>query len=157
MRFKPILLLAAVAALLMPVWVSAEEDCDIVGPAAVNEAVTRGFQFNVKKVSGDGFCKKGLQGNLVIYWSNDQSETLICEVTFFDDMQLNKNWKIIDNPKFRGDFKFTEEGKPQKGTNIATFSVRVKTTSAELMRLELESIRLRGPDCDNWKHAFMGD
>ena len=148
------LLLISFIVLAIPVKVLGDT-CQIVGPEAVVVAATYGFQFNVKKVSKKGHCHKLESGSAILYMSQRKGETVSCEATFFKGMELHKHWKIVRAPEFRGNFQYVKAGEPKYGTNQPMFSVRVESKENQTM-LELASITLEGPDCDEWKAAFKG-
>jgi hypothetical protein len=155
MKMKIKIILMALIVLMIPFWVFAAEQCRIVGPEAVLVASKIGFQFRVNKVSEKGHCHKLEKGNAMLCISAGENEPVICEATFFSDMKLHNKWKIVQAPKFNGNFQYIKGGKPKFGTNDPKFTVRVESKE-EMCMLELESITLQGPDCDKWKTAFEG-
>lgn len=140
-----------VALLSMVTGVSAETCGNIVGLDAVNTAAAVGFQFEVSRKSESGHCIKLMRGSAIHFIVNGDGP-VICHVRFFTGMSLSEDWRIVPSPKFDGNFKYTETGRPQYETQNPYFEVEV--SSEQDGNLVLESIVLEGPDCDDWKQAF---
>jgi len=155
MKINARVLIISFIVLLTPFWVFAADVCQVVGPQAVIVASKIGFQFKVKRISKKGRCHKLENGSSFLSVPMSKGETVICEATFFSDMKLNNNWKIVRAPRFNGNFQYAKGGKPKFGTNDPKFTVRIEAKE-EMSMLELESIRLQGPDCDKWMTAFEG-
>jgi hypothetical protein len=139
--------------LLCPLRLTAEICENIVGPAAVTIATSYGFQFKINKISGSGHCHKLENGSAILYIA--EQDAVICESTFFSGIKLHNDWKMAPAPTFNGNFEYVDKGQPKYGTNIPEFTIRVESKDA-LSTLELATITLEGPDCENWKDAFKG-
>ena len=130
------------------------DTCKLIGPEAVDIASSFGFQFTVKTISEAGHCRKIENGSAILLINNNNLG-VTCEATFFSDLKLDSNWKIINAPKFSKSFHYIDTGKPKYNSNNPKFTVRVSTEDADSL-LELKSITLEGPNCKNWKSAFRG-
>ncbi len=148
-------ILFSLFSLILPLELAAEICEDIVGPEAVAIAASYGFQFKVNKISETGHCHKLEKGSAILYIA--EQDPVICRSTFFSGMKLHSAWKMMQAPTFNGNFIYVAEGQPRYGTNTPEFTIRVESKAKdELSTVELASITLEGPNCDNWKDAFKG-
>lgn len=127
------------------------EECDLKGFDVVSVAESSGFSISVKKVGGSGSCT--VVNRNVLIAAGQEGEGVMCDVTFFDGGKLHSDWKI-SKMNFAGP-QYTVKTHAKWPARDPKIVVRVSLDAGKTDTLRVKKFHLIGPDCADWKDAFV--
>lgn len=138
--------LAVASALLS----DASVPCDISGRDASLAAASNGYSFLALKTGGQGSCESQ-STPWVLRLNAGDMDGISCSYLLFGGFSLRSPWKL-QAAVFSGAYQYVAN--PGWGTESAELRIIGIAPASTTLFIRLESLRLVGGDCRDWKEAF---
>lgn len=124
------------------------DTCEVSGFKAIRIAQAHGFTFESRRVEGRGSC---IRTGTSFTVSSSNNADVVCRISFFESRSLSPRWHL-KSAEFSSQFVYEEE--PAWNSSRARLTVHARAAKGLDLTFSLRSIRIEGPNCEQWEEAF---